>query len=633
MESTNRNYTRKIVELKLFDMNPRYTDFVDIDWEKIQQYGNEKTEDEIAIKLLSYEEDFTNFLTLLESLKSGFDQGQDQIICVETVKGDFIVVEGNRRTLAVKMLLNPNWAIDIIENFSGVTKFKKESEISYISDFDDLHEEDMEKNSEEAITAIQKVKRKIINLSKNDEIKIDKDERVSINLYNKDSDFTNLEIIRSINHSIFGRSVAAPGGKMRWPRFQSLKNAWDIYLKKFNPSNENVGEAVEYTASVLNRSPNSVKMDIVAAKWILFLKENYNNKKHNLGDWKKVRTSALELCLSTIKIDDISENLEHKTISDFLELKNTDIKTVELDIESNIKSSEEIASFLVDSYFDDLFTTRGWKLNKSRRTLIKFINSNKQMTTFLELSELGDEQKNIVNDIEKIAKLMNDVIFEVESQFEDDELVASKSENSAQSILKKFMIRLLKNDVKRLLRNFPEQDVYTYPYLTIVSSARTCVDLLEVYAFGLVEDLRNEVIKIEEEREKPNNKFIKLYKDRTSQQINESLYKKDWKTSNITQNINYKLSGNNYKELREYLDNSQYFFDKKLAYDKIFEIYRATLFNRTVHAPYWLINSNNIVTIKEIMLKSLLIIYNFAIILNIKNIETVDIAIETLQEN
>lgn len=607
---------RKISDLLLFDLNPRYSNFLDINWDQVQKNGNKYSQETIAVNLLSFEEDFKSFKTLINSLaSSGYDERQDQIICVETIKGDYIVAEGNRRTLAVKLLIDRNWANSIFDIFTNYIKNeenvnKNNKIINYSSELDELLSEN-DFVEEDRIKSIERLRNFINKLYDSNEINIKKFEEITINLYDKDSDFNNEDIKLSLNHAIFGRSVSAPGGKMKWPRFQTLKNTWDIYLKMMEENNNNDDDAIEKTSRFLNRSKSSVNIELSSARWVMYLKENYSGK-YNLGDWKHIRTSAIELSLDVIDISDFIP--DKKRLKDFLEIQ-IPSKGKNICIEKNeTKNDTEISNFIVDSYLDNLYSTRGWKKNRSRKKLVEFINASNENKLFIDIMELGGSEATSVKNIEASSKMIELLI----NNLENNDYSVDNTVTEPTIIIKKFVQRLLKHEVIRLTKDFEIQTKEDYPFLSLVSIARTCIDLLMIYSFGIIEPLRSKILNID------NKKLFNNYGNKTEDEINKILFVDDFKTYGITQTINWKMSENKYSEFKKFLKNDYHFSNHSPYIEIIFNEYKNKLFNRTIHAPYWLNKKANISEIEKLVNSSLKIIYNFSLILGIKNIKELE---------
>lgn len=342
---------RKIEELQLLNLNPRYTDFKKINWNDLYKCGNLKNQDEIARELLFYEEEnHKDFITLLESIyKNGYDNRQDRIILMQTQNNSFLVLEGNRKILASKMIIDIEWSKKILNNEENSKLYKTLLQINKDKDF--------------FVKREILLKKKIENITYCDNFEDEK----NIDLMNK---------------SIFGRSMSFPIGKRIWPRFQTLTNTWDFYTKHFlelsrfeNNKNKLIEKSLHATADSLFKSISSTKAEVKSAKIVLTFVKNYNQK--NLINWKKERVSAIELSLNQINISKIVDSKNFAMFYDIdvgfepeLEFKKIDTKGKDKEI-----FMQEFSNFIIDSYFEKFYSTRGWKENKLN-ILREFIKNN-----------------------------------------------------------------------------------------------------------------------------------------------------------------------------------------------------------------------------------------------------------------
>ena len=135
---------KDIDELIITEFNPRFYLIDDVNNNLLQLFkkdvSSENKQQEIANKIIKFEGDFAEFEDLLSSIyKDGFDNTTEPILLVKNLNGKFIVVEGNRRVLSLK-LINQNLHL---ENFSKAIDKIKGYEDS-ISDFTEEMNEDFD---------------------------------------------------------------------------------------------------------------------------------------------------------------------------------------------------------------------------------------------------------------------------------------------------------------------------------------------------------------------------------------------------------------------------------------------------------------------------------------------------------
>lgn len=619
MKKQSKTKILKVKELKLFDFNPRYTDFLTIKWEEIRKNGNYKNQDEIALDLLKYEEDFSEFKTLLKSLfENGYQNDQDKLICLETNNNDYIVLEGNRRILASKMITNIDWANMIFKRLKNLIS----DELLDFANGDEIYSEEEIVNRKKTVESmIQWFKRNIIPTNL-EESYIDSFTRIEVSFFDKEIPL-NDETISIINRAIFGRSVSAPGGKKRWPRYQTLKNSFDIFNRFFNETN-NIENSLDKASLFLFRSKTSFRQELLNAQFIMFLKDNYSGKLR-LDNWKMLRTSAIELSIDVI---DISYITTFPNFKSFLNIKNNIGKEITFD--ETVIDKKNLSNFLIDKYLEGFYTTRGWKRNKTKKPLYEILGEPWTSESFGEMREDGKFEvnniHNIANDLLKLSNRMPKVEYVTPS-------------DSSEHILKVFMSREMKNEVQKLLHDFDNQTAYTYPYFSLASLARTAMELFAIYIFSSSEKIRKEFSillinakgrdEIKRNRNKSKQPYFSLfakftdneYELKGGDQIFKELFTSNFETDNLYSEMRRTMKFDNPTEiLFPVLNNDSLFSSKKDFYYEMFENYKNQLFNRTVHAPYWLNTDGNLGRIEKIMSSSMQVISNFCSILDI-NVE------------
>ncbi len=586
-----RNASKKINELLLMDLNPRYTDFLLIDWNEIKEKGNSSMQADIAVKLLEYEEDFTSFKTLLKSLSKGYNQDSDPVICIQDKKRKYIVVEGNRRILASKMLTDIDFSNLVVDKLKERTK-----NIKFITNSDDDSEE-VRENYTEALDSMISL---INNLRKNLKLRIDEEIYTQLSPY-KEEDFSEEEK-NVINSAILERSVTAPGGKLKWPRFQTLTNTMMIFEKSMIDCSNNLEEAYKKTADFLNRSISSIKAEVSNAHFIMILKNNYSGKYYKKIEWKKLKTSAIELSLSTISLLAINS---YENLRDFLDIR-VEISNRDL-LHNNNKTTTEISNFLIDNFYEGNYSTRGWKKNVSKKNLYEFVGIKQYSESFQTIAEKNEEAKAKLLTIKESAEELRDKYQTLIKSMDPNILYNKKTNIDPQIILKKYIKRTLDQEIMILTNDIESKSVETYPYYSLVSIARNFHELFLSFVFIKSDDVKN----IVKSSNSANNDFKTFIKGKSTEELYQILYN-DFSSNNekayskfVSSNVK-KAFQNDWEKLKEIIlvnfpPASQYA-------NEMIDKFNGTNFNRVVHRPYWLINQCNISLISELVKDSVAII-------------------------
>lgn len=606
-----RNSELRLNTLQLLDLNPRYTNFLDIDWNNVKNNGNYYGQEDIAVKLLSYEEDFTSFKTLLKSLSKGYNREADQVICIKTKNEKNIVIEGNRRILASKILTNPEFS-DIV-----FSKFKKTfNEKELVNNTDDELEEEVEFK----VKSFESLLRLIINLREKMSLKYDEEIPVQIFPYS-DENFSS-ESINSINFAVLGRSVSAPGGKLRWPRFQTLYNTYSIYNNFLNKTQSH-DEALEKTIEFLNRSSSSVTKELHSSYFIMILKDKYNGKNKNL-DWLRLRTSAIELSLDSISFVEING---FRNLKNYLEV-NWKIGDSDINHKSE-KTTEQISNFLIDSFLNGYYSTRGWKNSSPRRPLFEFVGIEQETKTFREYIDEGGENSEFASDIINYTKKISEIYDNLNIK---DSVLSYNDNTTPQIILRRYANRLLKQEINKLRSEIDNTDTRTFPYYSLISIARNFEEMLKLFFFvksnviysNIILELQKRIYKFDEKISNGNDvdKNINLKKELgdflniidTPSKAQDVIYNAFDKDTDRKVILKLKSEITNFYEKK----GQDFIADIRLEFDSIAdhvseiqEKYNSKTFNRTVHRPYWLIKNEHISTISEIVGQSEIIIREF----------------------
>ncbi len=614
---SHKNTKKRITDIKLLELNPRYTDLLSIDWNKIKEDGNRENQIKIAANLLRYEDDFANFKTLLKSIARGYDNDADTIICLTTKIGDFVVVEGNRRILASKMLSDLDFAKDVINAYKNMGKINGEE---YLYDSEDI---DKDEDPLEFLEAAENVFKLISNLHKDDKVKVSNTDYILVQLFlYKEEDFSEEEE-RKIRESILSRSVSAPGGKLGWPRYQTLKNTYDI----FSVQKGDLGDRVIATADFLNRPEKSVHKELVNATFI-FILQKYYNSSYKI-DWKRLKTSAIELSLNLI---DTSSFSQYKDLKEFLDIY---WKIGDKDFsfgENKNKNTSEISNFLIDNFeIHKSYSTRGWKKNKSKKRLYEFLGLEFSEDNFKVKLESGnsDEKAQIEKIIEtskKFRHLYSNVSKKVPKDYED--ISVYLNEDEPEFILRLYLKRLMQQEIQLLSNNIEEKDKFTYPYYSFVSIGRSSFELLLVYIFVRQEKFRADLLDKGSKNTGVNKKYVDYVKPLSDSDLVRKVYhlfgrdeEKDmhnYTTSHIKKYIAHlKENGRFENDFINLLRSDIIFADKVNSIINAFDAYNNELFNRTVHRPYWLLSKGNLNIITEITSSSIIILQSLLEVLNI----------------
>ena len=126
----NKRPKIKIEELQISSLNPRYNNFLlgekEIDkygslWNKMYLLGNEEPQIHTAANLMKLEGDFQDLIILLESLsEDGFNDKLDSVIALKNKEEEYIVIEGNRRVMALKFLRDKDFYIATINRLLNI---------------------------------------------------------------------------------------------------------------------------------------------------------------------------------------------------------------------------------------------------------------------------------------------------------------------------------------------------------------------------------------------------------------------------------------------------------------------------------------------------------------------------------
>lgn len=392
-------FPRKInlEEVLLFSENPRFSlNKMSYDLEKISNEIHDEKNDtnnyekKAIEKLLLNEGDegkLSNFIKLIESLSKGFNEQLDVIPFLIKNKdfNKYIVIEGNRRFFALKLLYSSNnLYLNTLKNF----------------DFEKYNEE--EKNIKKINSDKEKIIKFIENFKNNNNNILIKIPTYEIVVNNKDYEKCDSEIRKIIlsRHSHTENST-----KKEWPRLKSLAELLiffsDEYLKELNKKRDKnflikndfikkIWDIVlENLSFIYNRDETKIKNDIYTSIFVL---------KILRYDWKNIRNLDLKRYTSKVSSIELSPNnlrsiLKEKSLKNFIDLKKTKIENINFEplnleieevrmfeneeilefvlnnlyIKNNKKEWKEISIFLLKALEKKWFSTRGY--NSIKKTI------------------------------------------------------------------------------------------------------------------------------------------------------------------------------------------------------------------------------------------------------------------------
>lgn len=518
--SDNKIY-KNIDNLKLIDVNPRFTNYKDINWKFLAKNGNKISQKEIALEILSYEEDFSSFITLLKSLSGGFRNDQDRLICLKhSTKNnyeEFLVLEGNRRVLASKMIKDKSFSQNLL-----ISLIEKQDKRTFNTlEQDNFDDEDIiyDQITEDLIiksknSSIKNLYQTLIDIWEQADIEstIETFNTIEIVLYELE-DLQFEETIKKIWSAIFGRSVSAPGGKRKWPRYQTLKNTWDVYWIEYKKIKE-YKKTLDKIAKIFNRSSSALNKELDSAQLIFLLKKYYTSDKlQNEKDWKNLRTSAIELSLDSISLREIEE-IENSTIKKEFNiqynLKNQeskeDLKFQNIENIDNFEDEkdfcEKLSSFLIDNFLVGNYSTRGWKDLAPQEPIYNFLGLNfkKFKNDELEFAELEKNPNHKtyylyekINDYSKKLISICKSVSKYEINLEEN---TSNDNNYSDTILIKVAKRILFQEIKFLLpKSFKKYTISSFPFFSFAAIARSFFESSYTYIIANSLEYRKHLFK------------------------------------------------------------------------------------------------------------------------------------------
>lgn len=352
-----------IDSLMLLDINPRYSSVSELNNIFNISFKINKTEEQIIKDIIDFElleeNKIDDFIELCNSLlENGYDpSGFNAEIIIIKNELQNIVIEGNRRTLALKLLNNPSKYGKLIEE--SIINSEGFSENKAYRKWRKWFQE----NSFESKINFFEIRTKSYTLQKG-----------------KDTKAIQEELFQMLNsyHIVNERK-----GFKRWNRFLNLMNKnFDFreYIEKFEnensfspeDSNDLKEKALEKLSNRYKTKLTTIENDINASFWIKLIFEkssknllwDLNDKNNSIKKFieiiknEKLSCSPFELSLSSIKLNDVSlkEKLNYKKYS----IENGKVIEPNINYE-NIWNYNKFFDNLIESQSKKMFTTRGWK--------------------------------------------------------------------------------------------------------------------------------------------------------------------------------------------------------------------------------------------------------------------------------
>lgn len=356
MEFKAKNYNNQNTEeitslsqIKLSSHNPRYTTLNSMDDDILEQIKNiaDKAQDEIAMNLLSNEGDFSDLKNLLLSIRDvGFNSLGEQILLVkDNVKNHFVVAEGNRRTLSLKLIFNeivlPNYE-KIVSNADANDPLYQNSDENWDKNFLIRKKENYE--------SIKKILEEIIA---------------------KNYNFTIEYIVVTDNNDlwrlIYNKHIAGVRPGMRqWSRGKYFT---DI-LSFFKDGISSEGDISQKARILIQREPKVVIEDFKRAQFVrdvIKYSNKFGKKSEEVTNddifnlMKTIPVSALQYDFSLKRIIDAAKhilNIDRKEFtSKFFEMSFNE-KNIIVYSDAKIIDPFNILEFIFDWYTREVITTR-----------------------------------------------------------------------------------------------------------------------------------------------------------------------------------------------------------------------------------------------------------------------------------
>lgn len=332
-----------IKDILVWNNNPRYLEYFpsqfDIDYSDDTEYIKSTIKKEIDTHDDDAEDSLKSFKDLLWSfITKGFISDNDSIFVKEINENKkYVVLEGNRRICAIKILNN--------------IKSEKDNVINWFIDTFTLDFYNKIKPKLENYSSIEKIECKLI--------------------LGNDIDY--------IKSKIYKRDQINAIGKKFWSRTIYFSHI----LSEYKLIKENNHKFKLNKLSILyDKNEKNIKNDFENACWV-FQCLNIYKEKHKDFKINSFKSSALELSRSKIK-----DPIKNITLQKLFEFK-FDEKTLKFIPEKNMLNitTEKLAEFLIESYKSGYYNTRGWK-EEDNEKLVEFFypKYKKRFADYLSIS-------------------------------------------------------------------------------------------------------------------------------------------------------------------------------------------------------------------------------------------------------
>lgn len=553
----------KGLPIRLLPINPRYTNFEDIDFKNLD-FEN-YSEIDIARELIKYEGNLEDLLELINAIISnGFLYLNDKILIHSDIKNkNYYILEGNRRLLAVKLINKEINLSDIVDDkpYYSNTKFKE-----------------WENNKNAIIENIKKINK--INIQEAWFLDVSKDSK---------------ELIWK---TIYSKHIGEQVGKRDWSRakyFDDLLKLYKRFLATFDKE-----QALVELSKLFGKKLDIIKRDVKSAIWIIKSFDIYNEfHKDNPIDLKLMEVSGYELVLSQKLI----VNGREKTIRDILGIQIDDDK-INILYDNKIQPNQlnKIIKFLVENSLNKKITTREIKeeIYDKLGDVIGYTLSNKKSLNFV-YNELLDKEKNkTIKDFEKI-KLQSLINLKSEDINVNEFLDKDYDSKFIKSI--KYTIR---NDLKTLsnLKIFDEDE---YPFTNVANTIRNIIDLFILEMVYRIKDIDafGKKFNLDGGSLMELKIIINHYKNSKIHDVNKvtGIISNIINSNGVTEISDFLISfleveyGNRLKELNIDINQFESFVLRILNFKKHDKeiLSNFTLLNNLSHKPYYgFENSNNI---------------------------------------
>ena len=553
-----------IDKIKLSEKNLRYTILKSLDENLINKLKDlKKNQQQVLEDLLNTEGNLSNLHNLLDSiLNIGFETKTESIFLIEN-KNQYIVAEGNRRTMCLKFIL-------------GLFDFEKKiKKITNTNDYkEDLFNEDDNKQNNNEKDREENIRKIILTISK-----IRKKWKNSTFVYNAKIVTKNEELWGII----YTKHIAGEKPGMReWNRGKYFADLLSILKNGINKNKHNL---IKKVRTLIKREPERVIEDFKKAQ---FIKEIFKNNliSNNFGKnliidneiysiIKNEKVSALQQNFSLKRIkDSAKENLninDSKFKDKYLNFSYNDNNLI---VFENSKKKREILKFIYQQYKKGVITTRPIKVEDKE----KFdLNVKRLLSNFkININEPQDDQNlKKLDSFDLEIKELNKVIL-IAKKNKNDETIIKKFQIT--KIIKEYDIKLKKSEIwkdfdeeKEPLNVFSklnEQYLHNQKKYLLNAMASTLRSILEqIIVWGsYFNDKALDIIhsKYSKENENKKNSFLKqMAKGKFFNIFKFIMFEKKINSNDLKNIINSITSKND--NTKEY----KFIYDKKEEINKI----------------------------------------------------------------